>query len=255
MISIITPSYNSEKFISETIDSVLAQTYQNWEMIIVDDVSTDNSIGVISKYLVLDNRIKLIQLNKNSGAAVARNTAIKIAKGRYIAFLDSDDLWTHEKLEKHILFMQLNNYPFTFSSYEKISEDGVNNLGIVSTPKKVNYQELLKTNVIGCLTAIYDTKYFGKVLMPLIRKRQDFGLWLKLLKRTDYAYSINEPLAIYRVRTGSISSNKLNTISSIWGLYRDIEQLSILSASYYFLNYAFNGIYRRKLFQIKSSDS
>lgn len=255
MISIITPSYNSEKFISQTIESVICQTYQDWEMIIVDDVSTDNSIVVINKYITLDSRIKLIQLNKNAGAAVARNTAIEMALGRYIAFLDSDDLWLPEKLEKHILFMQQTNYPFTFSSYKKISENGEDYLGTISAPEKINYQELLKTNVIGCLTAIYDTKYFGKVSMPLIRKRQDYGLWLILLKRTDYAYAINEALATYRVRADSISSNKLNTISSIWCLYRDVEHLSILQTTYYFLHYSLNGIYNKIKFSQKKPSS
>lgn len=164
-------------------------------MIIVDDVSPDNSNKIIEEYCKKDSRIKLIKLKENSGPAVARNRAIK---GRYIAFLDADDLW---KPEKQINFMIEKNCALSYSAYETMSEEGK----IIVPPSKLSYKDILKTNYIGCLTAIYDTQ---KVYMPLIKKRQDYGLWLKILKETDFAYGLDESLATYRLMSNSVSSNK-----------------------------------------------
>lgn len=234
LVSIITPLYNSEDFISETIESVLSQTYKNWEMIIVDDCSKDNGVEIVRKYQLQDKRIRLISLKKNSGAAVARNIAIENAKGRYIAFLDSDDLWHPEKLERQIKFMQDNNYAFSYTNYQKMTGSGELIDEIVKSPSELDYKKELHTNYIGCLTVIYDIKKLGKVYMPEIRKRQDYGLWLKILKKVD-GYGLNENLAYYRVRNNSVSSNKINLIKYNWKLYRDIEKLSILRSSYYIL--------------------
>lgn len=245
MVSIITPLHNSERYVAKTVESILAQTYPDWEMIVVDDLSDDSSIETVKRYAEQDNRIKLIQLEQNSGAAVARNTAIEAAKGRYIAFLDSDDIWLPEKLELQLTFMQKNKYPFSFSAYERIDEND-KSLGLVGVPEKVSYKQLLKTSVIGCLTVMYDTTYFGKVYMPLIRKRQDYGLWLKLLKQTDFAYGLQIPLGQYRVRHDSISANKLNTSTYNWRIYRQVEKLSFLASCYYFSHYAFRGLLRTK---------
>lgn len=244
-VSIITPSYNCSEYISKTIESVLAQTLIDWELIIVDDCSCDNSVDIIKSYLAIDSRIKLIQLHENSGAAVARNRAIEAAKGRYIAFLDSDDVWLSNKLSKQLNFMEINNYSFVFSAYEKIDDSG-KVFGYVGVPKKVSYSDLLKVCSIGCLTSIYDTDYFGKVYMPLIRKRQDMGLWLKLLKKVDYAYGLDDITAQYRVRSDSISSNKLIAAKFTWSLYRKVEGLKLISAIYYFSHYAFRGLLRTK---------
>lgn len=244
-ISIITPSYNSSGFISNTIGSVIDQAVSNWELIIVDDCSTDNSVEVIQGFVDKDPRIKLIQLTENSGAAVARNKGIEAAKGRYIAFLDSDDAWSPDKLEKQLAFMQANDYPFTFAAYDKVDEAG-KVFGHVGVPDKVTYSDLLKSCSIGCLTAMYDTEFFGKVYMPLIRKRQDLGLWLKLLKKTKYAYGLNETLGFYKVRKDSISANKKSAALFTWRLYRDIEKLSLPKASYYFSHYAVRGLLRTK---------
>lgn len=245
LVSIITPSYNSEKFISMTIDSVLRQTYRNWEMIIVDDASTDNTCTIIYDYCKKDNRIKLIRLKKNSGAAVARNRAIEKSKGKYIAFLDSDDIWLPEKLKIQVEFMLKNKHLFTYSAYKKIDEYGIK-IGIVGVPEKISYNGLLKTCVIGCLTAVYDAEMLGKIPMPLIEKRQDFGLWLKILKKIKFAYGIKEPLALYRVRHNSISSNKKNAAFFTWKVYRNIERLNIIISIYYFTHYAIKGILRTK---------
>ena len=236
LVSIITPSYNSAKFIRETIDSVLAQTYPYWEMIIVDDCSTDGSVEIIGKYIIKDNRIKLIKLSNNSGPAIARNTAIKEAQGRYIAFLDSDDLWYPDKLEKQIEYMNLTECVLSYSYYDVIDENNNRTNQIYKPKEKLSYNELLKSNSIGCLTSIYDTKIVGKEYMPIIKKRQDYGLWLKLLKKIDYAYCIKEVLATYRIRKGSISSNKLELIKYNWKLFREHEKLSIIK-SFYYLNW------------------
>lgn len=244
-VSIITPVHNAEKFILATINSVRSQTVNYWQLIIIDDFSSDNTLKILESFMSIDSRIKLVRLDHNVGAAVARNKGIEVSKGRYIAFLDSDDQWLPNKLEKQILFMEKHQYSFTYTAYNKINEQG-ELLGSMGIPDKVAYFDLLKTNSIGCLTAIYDTKSFGKIYMPLIRKRQDFGLWLKLLKKTEFAYGLNENLALYRVRGDSISSNKLNTAGYTWRLFREVEKLSLLKSVYYFMHYAIRAVLRSK---------
>ena len=244
-VTIIMPSYDSEKFIIESIESVLAQTYSNWELIIVDDCSPDDSTKIITKYVDSDGRIKLIKLQKNSGPAVARNTAIEAASGRYIAFLDSDDVWLPNKLETQINFMHNNDLAFTYSSYRLVGEDN-EHLGVFITKDKISYFDMLKTCSVGCLTAIYDTKKIGKQYMPLILKRQDYGLWLKILKLIGETKGISEPLATYRIRKNSVSSNKVKAAKYQWKIYRDIEKLSFLKSLYYFVFYAYNGVTKYK---------
>lgn len=243
-VSIIMPSYNSERFIESAIQSVVNQTYENWELIIVDDCSSDRTQENVKKFL-WNKKIKIIPLSDNVGPAIARNCAIKEAKGRYIAFLDSDDQWYSEKLEKQLEFMRRENIAFCFSSFEQINEKG-KVLRTVNAPNEVTYKQLLKKNVIGCLTAIYDTETLGKVYMPLIRKRQDFGLWLKILKRTEKAFALNEPLAQYRLHEGSISADKRSAAKYTWKLYREVEGLSLPYSCYCFACYALEGLYRSK---------
>ena len=233
LVSIITPSYKSRKFIVDTINSVLKQTYENWEMIIVDDVSPDDSNILIEAYVKQDYRIKLLKLEKNSGPAIARNKAINEAKGQYIAFLDADDLWMPEKLEKQILFMKNNKYEFSFTSYATMSESGMKLNKIMLSEEKIDYMKLLKSNKIGCLTAIYDTERIGKIYMPLLQKRQDFGLWLKILKKVDYAYGLNDVLGRYRIMTNSVSSNKIDLLKYNYALFREHEKFSVLKSLYY----------------------
>lgn len=244
-ISVITPSYNSVDFISSTINSVVAQTVTNWEMIVVDDCSSDNSVEVIQSFVDRDTRIKLIKLERNSGAAVARNKAIEVASGRFIAFLDSDDLWAPDKLEKQVKFMLDQDIAFSFSAYEKIDEEGLT-FDVVSVPEKINYKQLLKTNVIGCLTAMYDVGKLGKVYMPVNTKREDFATWLAILKKVDYAYGMPDVLAQYRVYASQSSAKKTKMAKENWRLYREIEQLSLFKSIYYFSNYAVRGVLRTK---------
>ncbi len=225
--------YNSENFIEVTIQSVQSQTYENWEMIIVDDVSKDRGPEIVERYIKKDKRIKLIKLEKNSGGAVARNRAIKEAKGKYIAFLDSDDLWHPEKLEKQIKFMEENNYDFTYTWYQKMDEEGNLLDEVVRSEDKVDYTRFLKSNQIGCLAGMYNAEKLGKIYMPLIRKRQDYALWLRVLKKVDYGYCLKENLAQYRIVNGSVSSNKINLIKYNWKLFREIEKLSIFKSFYY----------------------
>jgi len=234
LVSVITPLYNSEQFISETIESVLAQSYQDWEMIIVDDCSKDQGVKIVKNYQNKDKRIKLIELDNNVGAAKARNKAINAAQGRFISFLDSDDIWHQDKLKKQIKFMLKNNYSFTFTSFEKINESG-KTFDMIKVPKRVSYRRVLFINPIDCSTVIYDKDRLGKIYMPDIRKRQDYALWLKILKNIDYGYGLNEKLTSYRVRENSLSNNKLDLIKYHWELYRDIEKLSIIESSFYLL--------------------
>lgn len=245
LVSVITPTHNLSKFISQTIESALAQTYINFEMIIVDDLSGDNTKDIIRAYTEQDSRIKLIELKMNVGPALARNIAIKEAKGRYIAFLDGDDIWLPEKLEKQIKFMSDNALAFTYSSYYLMDEEG-NSIGKFITKKNVSYYSLLKTNSIGCLTAIYDTNKIGKNMMPSILKRQDYGLWLNILKEIKTARGILEPLAVYRLRKESVSSNKLIALKYVWKIYRDVEKLNIFTSIYYLCFYIYNGLRKYK---------
>jgi len=246
MVSIITPSYNSKQFIQDTIDSVLAQTYQNWEMIIVDDYSSDGSVAYIRSIIKEDKRFRLIALKQNVGAAKARNRAIQEAKGRYIAFLDSDDMWSIDKLEKQIRFMKEYTIALSYTSYYSMEEISGKVIKEITIPKKIDYSELLKQNIIGCLTAMYDTEILGKVYMPNIRKRQDFALWLKILKKVPYAYGIEEPLAYYRMRYNSISNNKFKASLYNWKMYRKIEKLPLYKAIYYFGWYTYRGLQKYK---------
>ncbi len=233
LVSVITACYNSENYILETISSVLNQTHQNWELILVDDYSTDNTISIVKEFIRADKRIKLLQLTKNSGAAVARNTAIKEANGTFIAFLDSDDKWLPKKLELQLEFMKSNNYNLTHTAYELIDNQGNSLNKTITSAKTLSYNDMLYSNKIGCLTAMYNQSELGKIYMPLLRKRQDYGLWLKILKTGEKAYGLPEVLSLYRNTENSISNNKLNLIKWNWKLYREVENLSFLKSVYY----------------------
>ena len=227
LISIITPTFNSEKFIIEAIQSAQKQTYTNWEMIIVDDCSSDKTVSVISEIAQLDKRIQLFIIEKNSGAGVARNVALSKTAGRYIAFLDSDDLWMPTKLEKQLNFMSKNDLPFTFSFYDCIDEEGKPLNRSVEAPRNLSYDQLFYCNYIGNLTAIYDVDYFGKIPIFRIRKRQDWSLWLTILKKIKMAQPVPESLAFYRVRQSSISASKLDLLQHNFTVYRTFHGLNL----------------------------
>lgn len=223
LVSIITPTYNAEKFIGETLKSVQNQTYQNWEMILVDDASKDETVKIISDFAEKDSRIKLFKLEKNSGNGFARNIALEKAVGKYIAYLDADDLWFPNKLEKQIEFLKENNLHFTFSFYDCIDEEGNSLNRRVEAPINLTYDELFFCNYVGNLTAIYDADYFGKIVIEATQKRQDWRLWLTILKQIQVTKPVPEPLAFYRIRKDSISSSKFKLIRHNFGVYREFH--------------------------------
>lgn len=242
LVSIITACYNSENHLSKMIDSVLYQEYENWELVITDDASTDNTITILEKYSQMDQRIKFYRLNINSGASKARNNSIKNAKGNYLAFLDSDDIWLSNKLSTQVQMAEkFPDCALFYSDYHVINEKG-ENTSYFKAPTKIDYNDLLKTCSIGCLTAFVNLRKTGKIYMPDLRKRQDFAYWLKILRENNEAIGINKPLAKYRISSNSISSNKVNLIKYQWKVYYVIENLGVLKSLYYMINWAFYGV-------------
>ena len=252
LVSIITPTFNSEQFIRQTIKSVQDQTSDAWELIIVDDCSTDQTASIVEQMAKLDSRIRFFQLNKNLGTGIARNEALRKAAGKYIAFLDSDDLWKTEKLQKQIDFMQANQFPFTFSYYDCIDEDGNLLNKRIEAPKNLSLQQLFFCNYVGNLTGIYDAEYFGKIAITSMRKRQDWILWLTILKKIKSAKPVPESLAFYRVRKNSISASKTNLLKYNYRVYRDFHRYNaVLSAfcmcGFLFVQLCIKPIYRKSI--------
>lgn len=228
LVSVIMPTYNSAKFISESINSVLSQTYKEWELIIFDDCSNDNTKHIVEKYKETDSRILYYRNEKNSGAALTRNNALKIAKGRWIAFLDSDDIWDPLKLEKQIKFMIINNYHFSYHEYIEIDEKS-NEMGIyVSGKKKVNKFDMYTCCWPGCLSVMYDYDYFGLIQIKDIKKNNDTLLWLKIITKSN-CYLLKENLGKYRRRKGSITPINIST-KIVWHykLLRQGNDLNVL---------------------------
>ncbi len=233
LVSIITPSYDCADFIGETIDSILSQTYTNWELLITDDCSTDKSRDIIREYADNDSRIKLLKLEKNSGAGVARNNSIKEAKGRFIAFCDSDDRWFPDKLEKQLAFMAAKDCQMSHTSY--LTCDEVDKItGIVVCRRKETMKSMCRDDKMGFLTVIYDMQKLGKIYMPELRKRQDWALKLKVLEKCGASYGMKEPLAYYRKRNGSISNNKRSLVKYNIAVYQEILGWSKLKSTLYF---------------------
>lgn len=227
LVSVITPTYNCGKFIADTIRSVQAQTYPNWEMIIMDDCSTDDTRDIVGALSRQDSRIKYHCLPANAGAAVARTEAMRLAEGQWMAFLDSDDLWHPEKLQRQLDFMKENGCVFSCTAYEQIDETGKPLGKIVRTVPKTDYNRLLLDCPVGNSTVMYSVEKMGKFEVPNIRKRNDDALWLQMLKKEPYIWGLPEVLMQYRLRSGSISRNKLKVIKYHWVLYRRIEHLSL----------------------------
>lgn len=244
-VSIITPCYNCAATLAATVDSVLAQDFPDWELLLVDDASSDGTVDLAEAYQQRDGRIRLLRREKNGGAARARNLGIENARGRYIAFIDADDVWLPHKLSRQIALMRERGWPFSFTAFQQVNDDG-DELERIGVPERVSYRQLLKTNYIGCSTAVFDREELGRESMPDIRKRQDFGLWLRLLKRTPFAYGIDEALTRYRVHSGSLSANKSRVAGYNWHLYRRVEGLSLPASVYYFMHYAMRGLLRSK---------
>lgn len=246
LVSIITPTYNCGKFIAETIESVLNQTYRNWEMIIVDDCSNDKTEEIVHDYLKKDDRIKYYKLKKNSGAAIARTEAMKLANGKYMAFLDSDDLWYNNKLEIQVEFMECNNINFSCTKYEQIDEKSKLLNKTIKVVEKVSYNRLLLDCPVGNSTVMYNVEKIGKFEVPNIRKRNDDALWLQMLKKEKYIIGIDQVLMKYRIRSNSISSNKLSLVKYHWQLYRDIENLSVVRSAFHIGYWGFLKVFKIK---------
>ncbi len=249
LVSIITPTYNCGRFIAETIESVLAQTYPSWEMLIVDDCSTDNTKEVVGQYN--DPRIHYHCLEHNSGAAVARNTALKMAKGRWVAFLDSDDLWKPEKLEHQLAFITENNYAFSYHKYTEIDEDS-KSLGIlVGGKKKVLKWEMYACCWPGCLSVMYDANVIGLIQIENIKKNNDTALWLEVIKKAP-CYLLDENLAMYRRRRGSITPVTFR--KKIWAhypLFRIAERMNPITATFWVGVNIFGNAFK-KIFYVKT---
>ena len=226
--------FNSENFISETIRSILNQTYKNWELILIDDNSNDKTLKIAQNFISQNPNIKLIQNNTNEGAAYSRNKGITASKGEYIAFLDADDLWFPEKLEKQTTFMISQNCDVCFSSYNLIDEGGKSLNKQVKALKTLSYSKLLKSNYVGNLTGIYNANKLGKITSPNLRKRQDWLMWLAAIKKSSKnASGIQESLAEYRVRENSMSSNKFNLLKHNYWVYKKGLGFSTLKSVYY----------------------
>tara|TARA_B100000900_G_scaffold206406_1_gene175035 strand:- start:365 stop:1117 length:753 start_codon:yes stop_codon:yes gene_type:complete len=247
LVSIITPCYNSENYINDCISSVINQSYQNWEMLIVDDKSTDKSSYLIDLFSKKDKRIIPFYLNENIGPSKARNFALKKAKGRYIAFLDSDDIWLPQKIELQINFMIKNNHSFTFSSYKVCNSDFTKKIYHVNVPERINYKNYLKNTIIGCLTVMIDKEKFTKIQMPVLRSSHDMALWLDLLKKEKYAYGIQKELAVYRQHSFSNTKNKFKAALDVWYIYMYYEKLGFLYSMYNFVFYVLNALKKRIL--------
>lgn len=244
LVSIIMPSYNTAKYIAETVQSVLAQTYQDWELIIVDDCSTDDTDEVVKPFLS-DSRIRYLKNEKNSGAAVSRNWALREAKGKWIAFLDSDDLWMPEKLEKQIAFMEENGYHFSYTDYVEIDETSKPNGKRVTGPKKITKAGMFDYCWPGCLTVMYDSEAVGLVQIADIKKNNDYAMWLKVCKKAD-CYLLDEPLAKYRKRAGSISNHGyMALIKWHYKLFREAENQNPVSSTVLTIRNLLFGVFKK----------
>lgn len=241
LVSIITPCYNTATVISQTIQSVIRQTYKNWEMLIVDDCSTDNSSSIIHEYIANDSRIRYFKTEKKTGSpSLPRNIGIDNAKGEYIAFLDADDVWMPDKLQKEVEFLERNGYDLAYSYYEKMDWEGQRANRIIRTREKTSYKDLLKSNSIPCLTSIIRKDVIGSTRFKQI-PQEDFCFWLDILKKGYKAYNICEITALYRETKISRSANKLDMFKGYWNVIRNHQNISLIPACYYMMTYTILG--------------
>ena len=246
-VSIITSTYNSENEIFDTYKSIKNQTFSDWEWIVTDDCSSDNTCKILDEIAKNDERVQFTILPLNSGAAVARNTSISFAKGEFLAFIDSDDLWLPDKLYLQLKFMS-DNIDFSFTAYELIDEDGnrMNKIVDQSQSGQFSYKDMLKKKAtLGCSTVMLRLNAFDNISMPLLRTGQDYATWLRLLKTGTNAFLLNTALTQYRIRPNSISRNKLKKANRQWEIYRDIENLSLINSLTCFLFYAWRAVFRK----------
>jgi len=248
LVSVVMPAHNSSSYIAKSITSVLMQTYTKWELLVIDDVSSDTTSSIVQSFADKDGRIKLIKLSDHHGPALARNVGIEEAKGRYIAFLDSDDVWLPEKLQKHLQFMQKHDLALSYTSYYLMDENGVI-VDYYKAKAQVSYKDLLKVNYIGCSTVIYDVDKLGKRYMKPIR-HEDYALWLQILREVGYTKGLVEPLTVYLVGQG-ISSSKWKSASWRWNIYKNELHMGTIEASWYYVVYVVNGLLKFGRFRFK----
>lgn len=241
-VSVITPVYNVEKYIDETLESVFRQTYEDIEIVLVDDCSTDNSAQIIAKYKEFHPEIVYFLQPKNMGAGAARNKALELASGQYVAFLDSDDLWLPKKTERQIKLMQEKNSPFSYAAIEMMDEESKTIKGKRNLKETCNYKYLLHNTIIATSSVIVDRTVLGDFRMPLRRGGQDYATWLKLLRGGAVAYGINETLVRYRVSNNSLSSNKFKSIKQVWEIQTQDEHINKISAALHVGCFAFNAV-------------
>ena len=245
LVSIIMPCFNMASYISDSIKSVIAQTYPHWELLIVDDASTDDTVNIIESYAQFDARIRFAVKKQNSGIADTRNQCIQMACGQFLAFLDADDIWHPKKLEKQLKFMIEKNVGFSYSTYDWIDEEGKTLNKFINTIGNLDYETYLQNTIIGCSTVMVNKTITGEIVVPSFRTSEDTATWLDILRKDILAYAINEPLVSYRIRRRSASSNKIKAAIDLWKVYRRHEKLPFLKASYYFSCYAFNAVKKR----------
>ena len=244
-VSVIIPMYNAENFISRTVESVINQNYKIWELLIINDNSGDKSYEIVKKYSEKDDRIKVITVEKNIGVVKGRNKLIDMAEGQYIAFLDADDYWAENKLERQIAFMKEKNAAISCTEYTRVTEEG-KPINRIIIKEKITYTDLLKNNYLGCLTVMLDNEKLGKRYFKERNKNEDYVLWLEVIKETGEIYGLKEDLAFYRVLNNSRSSNKAGAAKVRWEIYRKEEKLSFLKSLYYFINYAIIALKKTK---------
>ncbi len=248
LVSVIIPVYNAEKYIAEVIQCLQRQTYENWELIFVDDCSTDQSVEIIQTYVEQSTKMHLYRNDRNQGPAFSRNQGIRMAKGRYLAYMDADDLCDAAKLEKQIRFMKEKGCAFCFHGYEFAGEDGIRNGKVVHVPEAITYQEALRNTTISTITVMFDRKQIPDELlfMPLNARGEDTATWWQILRNGYTAYGIDEPLSVYRRSARTRSSNKLDAVYGTWKMYRRNEKLGLAKSLYCFTGYIINAIKRRR---------
>jgi teichuronic acid biosynthesis glycosyltransferase TuaG len=245
LVSVIMPVRNGAAHLQDALESVRSQTVTDFELLVTDDSSTDGSRELLAKFASNDDRVRIFRRNGQRHAAAARNLALSRARGQYAAFLDADDIWLSDKLERQLEFMRAKDAYFSYTAYEKIDADGRRRDRIVSVPTRLDYPALLKGCAIGCSTAVIDIRRTGPLQMPAIRRGHDYACWLRLVRRFGPAQGLNEPLGFYREHPGSLSSNKFRKAAMNWRIYRQEEGLSFLRATACMGAYIYHGVRKR----------
>lgn len=250
LVSIVMPAYNCEKYVVEAINSILAQTHQNWELLVLDDGSKDNTLQVINEFGNRDSRIRPLQNEKNMGVSATRNRGIELASGEWIAFLDSDDMWEPSKLEKQFKVAEENSAEFLFTGSSYINEEGEPFKGIFEVPDKVSYKKLRNQNVMSCSSVIIKKKFFDNIKMEKDEMHEDYAVWLRILKLGVTAYGVNEPLLIYRISRNSKSGNKMKTVKMTYKVFRFIG-INPIGSAYFMMRHVLGSIFKyKKIFNV-----